>query len=115
MSNESANVTQIQSYSFTVKRFSQNWFEVARMCNGQDAGKSMVSLEQGESVTISFPAVLGVGGLAFSAQPRMVALTEVIERLEQGFGKGCAPVTTLLHHFSEAENCATSTEAKTQN
>lgn len=30
---------------------------------------------------------------------RMVALDDVIERLEQGFGKGCAPVTTLLHHF----------------
>lgn len=32
---------------------------------------------------------------------RMVALNEVIERLEQGFGKGCAPVTTLLHHFGD--------------
>ena len=105
----------IQSYAFTVKRFGEKWFEVARRSNGQAAGKSMVSLEVGESITVSFPAGLGAGGLALSAQPRMVALTEVIERLEQGFGKGCAPVTTLLHHFSEAENCATSTEAKTQN
>ncbi len=34
---------------------------------------------------------------------RMVALDDVIERLEQGFGKGCAPVTTLLHHFGAKE------------
>lgn len=45
----------------------------------------------------------------------LVALDDVIARLEQGFGKGCAPVTTLLHHFGQAETAAIQSAEKKQN
>lgn len=40
---------------------------------------------------------------AHPVDARMVSLDDVIARLEQGFGKGCAPATTLLHHFGATE------------
>lgn len=38
--------------------------------------------------------------IAAQGDARMVPLDDVIARLEQGFGKGCAAATTLLHHFA---------------
>lgn len=52
--------------------------------------------QQGPSEPVSPPA--DEWGADFRGK-RMVVLDEVIARLEQGFGTGCAPVTTLLHHF----------------
>lgn len=56
-------------------------------------------------------AAIGAGGVSPLRKPttgqRMVPLADVLARLEQGFGAGSAPVTTLQHHFAEAEAPAT--------
>lgn len=91
--------------SVIFRRCGADWFEIERIAGEETQSKAMVSIKPGDSVGVGVGLQLrAVEGQAVSVQkngPRMVALDDVIERLEQGFGKGCAPVTTLLHHFKE--------------
>lgn len=51
---------------------------------------------------------IGAGGV----EPlRTVKLNDVINRLERGFGAGCAPVTTLRTHFAAEHSTAYGNDA----
>lgn len=73
----------------------------------QGAGAALVEAEKRvEAADDALQAFLRGRMCPHPGDARMVSLDDVIARLEQGFGKGCAPATTLLHHFGATEGNA---------